>query len=219
MSQMQKDVFLSTEGDEWYKRNASKLSEDKPELHLFKKFVKPGNKVLEIGCASGDVSRFFSSLKASYVGIDPSSQAIHKAKETQSSGEFLVGTSDSLPFEDDSFDFVYFGFCLYLVDPKLLTRTVAEADRVLKNQGFLAYLDFDVKYPQSRGYAHSPHIQTRKMDFSNLFLGFPQFTLAHKSIFSHNSHLDTPFEENPQERTTVSVIYKNLQQGYFHEGK
>ena len=45
-----------------------------------------------------------------------------------------IGTAEKLKFEDDKFDLIIFGFCLYLCDREDLIKIVDETNRVLKKQ-------------------------------------------------------------------------------------
>ena len=214
MNLSQKDIFLESEGDKWFDRNMLRLSGDRREIQVFHQFVKPGHSVLEIGCAGGATSVFFCSLGAEYSGIEPSAKAINSARKNFPGSEFHVGTADVLPFGDAAFDFVYFGFCLYLVDRKLLARVVAEADRVLKSPGFLAILDFETKFPYRSNYIHQPGVSSYKMDYSALFLAYPHYALALKNVFSHATTDKLKFVEDIQERVSTTVLYKNIDHGY-----
>jgi adenylyltransferase/sulfurtransferase len=76
-------------------------------------------------------------------------------------------------------DLVLFGFCLYLVDRKLISRVVAEADRVLKDTGFLGIVDFDVV-------DHS-NLQ-RQVIHGTSWVGKPKIESAKARILEINPH-------------------------------
>ena len=86
-------------------------------------------------------------------GIDPSSKDIEDGKSIYPNNSFQVGTADNLPFDDDSFDMVIFGFCLYLCDRKDLFKIAYEADRCLKNKGTLVIKDFCPPFPYKNNYS------------------------------------------------------------------
>ena len=52
---------------------------DKPEYHLAKRFILPGDRVLEIGSGSGAFSKFIE--EACYVGLEFSTEAVQSATE------------------------------------------------------------------------------------------------------------------------------------------
>src|ERR1700722_3853045 len=130
----QKDVFLGGEGDAWYGRNLRHLREPGPDIVLttLEDMRIAPKSVLEIGCANGyRLAQICERYGAAGCGIEPSSNAVADGRSRFPSLRLEVGTADVLPFADSQFDVVVFGFCLYLVDPRLHLRCVAEADRVL----------------------------------------------------------------------------------------
>ena len=46
-----------------------------------------------------------------------------------------IGTAEKLPFEENYFDILIFGFCLYLTDSEDLFKISSEAYRVTKKVG------------------------------------------------------------------------------------
>lgn len=170
---MQRDIFLNGEGDEWYRRNKG---HPRHGYEVYLKYIKQNYKVLEIGCSDGaNLDLFHSQTGCACYGIDPSEQA------TSRTGHFLSqGTAENLPYPDSHFDFVLFGFCLYLADRVHLPRIVAEADRVLKGVGYLGITDFDVKFPETREYHHKKGVFSYKYDYPSLWLSFPQYSLVER---------------------------------------
>jgi ubiquinone/menaquinone biosynthesis C-methylase UbiE len=116
-----------------------------------------------------------------------------------------VGTANSLPFDSATFDFVFFGFCLYLVDRNEIFQAVAEADRVLKKGGFLAILDFDPGQQHKRIYRHKEGIYSYKTSHADFFTAGGQYYLVAKESFSHAG---TQFTTDPDERLSLSILYK-----------
>lgn len=212
----QKDAFLSGEADSWFERNLPGFSKAQPELEDLKGFFEPGARVLEIGCSGGRYSSFFMGRGASFVGIDPSEKAIQAARHAYEEGEFHLGTADKLPFDNESFDLIFFSFCLYVIDRPLLAKVVSEADRVLKNKGFLAILDFEPPFPSQRPYAHVPGLISYKMDYGKIFLSFPHYVPAFKRVFSHRSDA-LLFEAAPQERTSLQILFKDHASSYHQQ--
>jgi SAM-dependent methyltransferase len=181
----QKDVFLESEGDAWYGRNLQYLHAAGPDVVLttLQQLQVAPKSVLEIGCANGyRVAQICEQFGAGGFGIEPSGRAVADGRGRYPSLSLEVGTADALPFADGQFDLVIFGFCLYLVDPRLHLRCVAEADRVLANGGLLMIYDFIEPIPYYNDYAHRPGIRSYKMEFSRYFLASPAYRLLRRNM-------------------------------------
>lgn len=213
----QRDIFLGGEGDAYFRRNAAGYDPASAasmplSLAVLQQYVQPGARVLEIGCANGlNLERLRRSAGCHGSGIDPSAAAVAAGRKDFPALDLQVGTADRLPFADGSFDLVWFGFCLYVTDRPLLPRVVAEADRVLKNRGFLGIVDFDPDAPVRRRYAHAAGVSSFKTDYARMFLGFPQYVLVEKRPFTHAAER---WDADPGERLAVQVLYKDNQAGY-----
>lgn len=214
---LQKDIFLSNEGNKYLERNkAVYLNEGNLEGNeLFMacdKYIKDDFRILEIGCCNGINLNYYSKTKSvELYGIDPSDEAIEMGKSQYPKINLNVGTADKLDFEDGYFDMVIFGFCLYLVDRNLLFKSISEADRVLKNKGFLCIVDFDVNIPKKNAYRHFKNVYSYKLDYSKLFTCYPEYTLIEK--FTKKNEKE-PFFENVENRVANWVLYKDYEQSY-----
>lgn len=217
MSKSQKDIFLEQEGDMWFTRNKDVIS--CPDLSksvlFYENYLQSGFRILEIGCANGyNLNYFHSRFDCECYGIDPSASAINDGKQKYPQLNLAVGTADTLDFSDGFFNFVLFGFCLYLTDRNLLSKIISESDRVLKNKGYIGITDFDTKIPKKRPYKHFNGIMSYKMDYSSLFLVYPHFSLADKYCFSHS---DSHFVTDVKERVCSCVLYKDMETAYLIE--
>lgn len=211
----QKEVFLKFEGNAWFCRNKDFFNRVSKPYEFYKRYIKEGYRVLEIGCSSGhNLQYYYENCSCECYGIDPSQEAIDFGKKNYKDINLNVGISDKLDFEDEYFDYIIFGFCLYLVDRKLLLKTVSEADRVLKNGGYLAITDFDPKFPKKRPYRYVDGLYSFKMDYSKIFLSLPDYSFVDKYSFSHKSEM---FSEDESERVASVILYKNIDQGYLFE--
>jgi SAM-dependent methyltransferase len=214
----QKQDFLAGEGDQWFKRNRSALVAPSVVRDLTVQRIaaqlkgRPQCRLLEIGCGQGDnLEQLRAACPIEGHGIDPSSEAVATGLARYAGLQLRTGTADELPYEDASFDVVWFGFCLYLVDRPLLLRAVAEADRILRDNGLLVIVDFDPAAPCVRPYHHRAGLMTYKMDYARLFLANPAYVLAEKHSLSHQDHGWSP---DPQERVSISLCRKDLAHAY-----
>ncbi len=214
----QTNHFMHGEGDQWFLRNQKQLGAtseirdriaDRVALQLPSQLTSA---VLEIGCANGaNLVALSSRRKITAFGIDPSLAAVQEGMKTHPEFHLSVGAAHSIPFPDLSFDLIWFGFCLYLLDRELLMRAAAEADRCLKDGGALIISDFDANLPVSRAYKHLEGVTSYKMDYSRLFLGNPAYALAEKYSFSHSGW---EWNADPQERVGLWVLKKTPASAY-----
>lgn len=215
---VQKQEFLIDEGDRWFSRNRSTLSAPSAMREIV--IARIANhlpeacpsRVLEIGCGHGSNLSALASLRpVDGYGIDPSKEAVAVGATMFPALSLRTGTADDLPFLDNMFDVVWFGFCMYLIDRALLMRAVAEADRVLRDDGALVIVDFDPDVPCVRPYHHRAGLSSFKMDYSQLFLANPSYVLVEKISTSHTKGR---WESDPQERVALTICHKSLQQAY-----
>jgi SAM-dependent methyltransferase len=220
----QKAEFLSGEGDKWFNRNKETLksSKFKDVVFLEKYLINQSiRNFLEIGCSNGyKTIQLAKILKSSAYGIDPSEVAISEAKssseqifksnQVSQAINFEVGTADELRFTDSKFDFIFFGFCLYLVDRELINKVVSEADRCLKSGngleegGFLAILDFDPSKPYFNDYKHKAGLKSYKEDYSRYFI-----EKGYRIIAKENYEKDVVgFSINRDERIAITLLQK-----------
>ena len=185
MTKKQKEIFITEGGDQWFKRNNSAVPNTKEfDIDSFVSLIKEKDKILEIGTSSGTkldyLSRNLSSLDLGLYGIDPSSESIKYGSQQYPNLNLKQGTSDQIDFDDQYFDVVILGFCLYLIDRELMFKTVSEVDRTLKQGGYLVITDFETPVPMKRIYNHTEGVFSYKNNYSNFFLGGGHYSLINK---------------------------------------
>jgi ubiquinone/menaquinone biosynthesis C-methylase UbiE len=207
---MQKERFLESEGNAWLSRNQKALDETPLEkdpllLQIIDLPLVKGSNVLEIGCGEGRRLAWMQENLGYYCsGIEPSSRAVELAN--QKGVRAIQGTADCLPFPDGEFDLVIFGFCLYLCDRSDLFKIAAEADRVLKDPGWIIIKDFYTPTPRKRIYHHLPGLFSYKMDYRQLFTWHPNYNCLTHQV---RHHADKIYTDDPHEWVALSVIRKN----------
>ena len=190
----QKDIFLNSEGDAWFNRNIKSIeanwdAQDDIILNqLYSLNYNPKN-ILEIGCGAGHrLNELQQKFKVNCCGIDPSRAAVSYAQENFEKLNILQATADLIPYENQSFDLVISGFCLYLADREDLFEIAKEYDRVLKDGGLLILWDFYASYPHKNKYIHLDNCFSYKMDYSKMFTWNPNYSIIRDIKFDHSKN-------------------------------
>lgn len=120
-------------------------------MEFFFTYLKPGNKILDIGCGNGRLYELLKDKQIEYVGVDNSERLIEIAKEklkTQNLNlktitqnlkiNFQVADALVLPFGNEEFNHVFMIAVLpHIPSMELQSKALANAHRVLKKDGYL----------------------------------------------------------------------------------
>ena len=216
-SKMQRDAFLDGEGDQYFyrnkieKNNIDNLDENYSD-HLtdicsnLPLDNSPKINVLEIGCGQALRLKELNKIKGWTVhGVDPSKKAVQYAQENGVNSK--VSTADKLPYEDNKFDLVIFGFCLYVCDREDLFKIAYEADRVLKKESWLIIFDFWAPSHDKNNYHHLKGIKSYKMDLPKMFSWHPSYIVFDHAVRLHG---EKKYTDNPKEWVASTLIRKNF---------
>jgi len=99
---------------------------------------REGEKVLELGCSSGFLTRYLGKVTA----IDTSQGMLEVTRKKNPQATCIATDMFELPFKNNSFDKVVTMRVWNHLDNKDLTKAILESKRVLKNEG---HLIFDVE--------------------------------------------------------------------------
>ena len=108
-------------------------------------FIKKSESVLEIGCGKGRWSKHLCD-REKYVGIDISGEAI-KFCESHYSGEFKIMDATKLPFDNNSFDIVFWSNILPGLNKENRLKMYNEVQRIAKHK--IIFLEFVMFWPFS----------------------------------------------------------------------
>ena len=105
--------------------------------------LKPGLRILDVGCGPGTISRSLASLvgpSGQVIGMDPSQEVIQQASSGLGAGEhanvsFEVGDAVKLRFGDSTFDIVHANQVLQHVRVSDQVTILKEMRRVVKKPG------------------------------------------------------------------------------------
>jgi ubiquinone/menaquinone biosynthesis methyltransferase len=105
--------------------------------------VKPGSRLLDLACGTGDLAFEGARRGASAVGLDITPGMIDRARGKPGAARlsWLVGDMAALPIASGAFDIVTTGYGLRNTSD--LSGALADIHRVLRPGGVLCSLDFD----------------------------------------------------------------------------
>ena len=99
---------------------------------------RPGDRVLDLGCAAGAVTHFLSTFGCDVVGVDAEPRAIDAARSLFPRLRFEQADVTALPFADESFDKAVAADLVEHLEDHVFRAMLAEAHRVLVPDGTLS---------------------------------------------------------------------------------
>jgi SAM-dependent methyltransferase len=133
--------YDSPDADEFWRSGGSNLDHT---LDVFGLSFAGDERVVEIGCGAGRITRAIAARVAHVVGVDVSAEMIDRAKEglaDVANAEFAVGNGLDLEhLPDGGFDVAYsFIVFQHIPDPTVTCGYIAEMGRVLKPGGWALF--------------------------------------------------------------------------------
>jgi demethylmenaquinone methyltransferase / 2-methoxy-6-polyprenyl-1,4-benzoquinol methylase len=101
--------------------------------------VRPGARVLDACCGTGDLALAANAEGGDVVGLDFAERMLVRARRKSAQVEWVRGDVLALPFADETFDAATIGFGLRNVEDR--PKALRELRRVLKPGGRVAILD------------------------------------------------------------------------------
>lgn len=97
------------------------------------KKIKKGKKILDVACGKGLFLKVAKKRGLEIFGLDISNVAINKAKEIIKGGNFMAGSAEEMPYQDEEFDYITcLGSLEHFSRPE---KGAQEISRVLKKDG------------------------------------------------------------------------------------
>lgn len=131
--------YLIEKTKDYFDKNVDSFSGSRnrlwPEFEELKKYMKGGEKILDLGCGNGRLFELFKNRNVKYTGVDTSVEFIERAKEKYGD-YFVVANAFNLPFPDNSFDSIWaIAFFHHIPSKHLRLKVFKEIKRVLKKDG------------------------------------------------------------------------------------
>lgn len=98
--------------------------------------VEKPESILDVGCGKGRDWKFINERNVRYVGVDPYKVNIEWARHRYPKGDFRLGFMQKLPFESDSFDWIWMMGVLKYIPKNQLATGFMECMRIAKKKVF-----------------------------------------------------------------------------------
>lgn len=170
-----------------FKFDQTRLKYPWAEFWQFKKLIRWGDRVLDLGCGNGRIIKILDDLKVDYTGVDFSRELILRAERNFPGYKFIVANILDIELGQNEYDHVFFLATLHHIPSFGLRLKILQAIyNTLKPKGYLFMTNWNL----------------RQYKFNNL-----RIKNNLKKFFGLNKHLDyndifIPFKA-PGENTTV----------------
>ncbi|WP_226481962.1 class I SAM-dependent methyltransferase [Natrinema amylolyticum] len=134
--------YYNSEGIyERYVQDATKGLTDKERQAIGQYFAVDGGMVLDLGCGTGRTTAVLDEMGFDVIGADLTESYLEVAREVTSDVEFCVSEAMSLPFDDETFDYVLFSYngIDHIIPEGKRYMTLLEIRRVLKPEGIFLF--------------------------------------------------------------------------------
>ena len=114
--------------------------------------VKAGDRVLDVCCGTGDQVFHYEQKGATATGVDQNPNMIELAERNRKRkglkhSTFRIASAAELPFPDGYFDCASISLALHEMERDERHKAVSEMKRVVKKNGVLMFVDFQVPLP------------------------------------------------------------------------
>jgi len=116
--------------------------------------MKAGDRVLDVCCGTGDQAFYYTEAGITATGIDLDPNMLKLARKDKrgkalNNVSFQIADAQNLPFKGSSFDYASISFALHEKERTARDKTISEMRRVVKKEGALIFIDFQVPLPKN----------------------------------------------------------------------
>jgi ubiquinone/menaquinone biosynthesis C-methylase UbiE len=116
--------------------------------------IKAGDRVLDVCCGTGEQVFHYAQKGAIATGVDQEPSMIELAEKNSKRrglkhSSFRIASATGLPFPDGYFDGASISLGLHEMERDERNRAVSEMKRVVKKEGVLMFIDFQVPLPRN----------------------------------------------------------------------
>lgn len=146
-----------------------------PEFKHFKKYINPGNTVLDLGCGNGRLYEFLKGLQnIKYIGIDNNKKFIQLAQKKYSDAKFIVGDALSIPLKESVDVVLSIASFHHIASSRLRKKSIQELHRITKKNGYVIVTVWNLFQKRYRKYIikslFNYFIQFGKYDWNDTFI-------------------------------------------------
>lgn len=178
--------------------------------------IKPGDKVLEAGCGTGNLALKIKQKGAEVVGIDYSKEALDIYKSKDKSVDVKQhDLTEKLPFPDESFDKIASNNVLYAIPQKYHSGIMKEFHRVLKPGGHIAMSNLRKGWSPYNIYKNGVKASAEKDGLLAAILLVTKVLIPTIKIFYYNASLQTAeknhfFKKGEQKQLLKEAGFKKV---------
>ena len=147
------------ENSQWEGEQPTSLATELVE----KGIVKESSHVLDLGCGFGRNANWLAGKGAIVDAININEEELNEGKRrAQEQGvnvNYVKADAGLLPFEDSSFDVLLDAGCTHMCDKETQEKAVLEANRVIKQGGYLQFFGFSKEHPSYQKNPNSPQFR------------------------------------------------------------
>jgi len=116
--------------------------------------IKAGDRMLDVGCGTGDQVFHYEQKGAIATGVDQNPNMIELAERNKKRrgfkhSTFRIASATEMPFPDGCFDCASISLALHEMERDERNKAVSEMKRVVKKKGTLIFIDFHVPLPKN----------------------------------------------------------------------